>query len=166
MSDAASIKVTVNPQSNGSALVVAKFLDAGGKPVTNRPADFFILAKFFGEHPVRIGTATTDTSGSGTVPYQPSWDGQHVFQARLANDTGTPAIGEATADLKSVMPKYHSEPTALPGVRASVGVGAGALTLSVWGILLWTLGRTVAVIRRQGREEREGPGAGPVLKHG
>lgn len=146
---AAPVTVTLSaqPQDDGSVLLAAR-ATSGGKPVSNLNITLSVMADFFGQRPVPIGSGTTDTSGTVAIKYIPTLGGHQQF---LAASEGTPKLapakGTVEADVAAKTVPYRSAPPDLQPLRRWVGLTVIALTALVWLSLFTVFGRVVLALR-------------------
>jgi hypothetical protein len=137
---AVSIALTTAVQPDGAVMLMAKVTKAAGGVVSNQPVDFYVMTSYFGERPLFISTATTDTAGQAAVRYQPSWSGKQQFSASYEGSAAL-AAGESSAvmDLKVNLKPYRNAPPEMAEVRRTTGLGALGLALAVWLVMLAVL---------------------------
>ncbi|MDA8399785.1 MAG: hypothetical protein M0008_07010 [Actinomycetota bacterium] len=120
---------------------------------TKRVSFFVVTTELGGHRLVPLGSALTDSSGTASVMYQPTWAGKEEFVAEIGRDLTKPL---ATAS------KYYVVATAVAGVPPAntnapkplrqVGKDFVAVVLAVvaavWMTLLITLYRVVVGTRK------------------
>jgi hypothetical protein len=144
-----TVTVAAQPKDDGTVLLTARTVKAGGRAASNQTVNFFVIADFFGKRPIPIGSGTTDTAGTTAIIYRPTWTGRHRFEADLAGSSASaPAIAEA--DLKSLLAPYQSGPRPLLAIRQTVGMTVAGAAVLVWLFLLGLLLRVTIAIARTG----------------
>lgn len=123
--------------------VMARLNGESGRILGNQSIAFELMEPFFGNRPVRLGTATTISTGVATYMYRPSYDGEHTIRVSFGGD-GAHASSMAeirhTVAAGAFMPMSQgAHPIAT--VWRITGIVAGGVTATVWlgllGIVIW-----------------------------
>jgi hypothetical protein len=123
--------------------VLARLTGANGRIVGNRPIAFALIEPFFGDRPVRLGAATTISTGVATYMYRPSYEGEHRIRATFAGDV---VHSPSAADIRYVVAPGAFVPVSIgthpiATVWRITGMVAAAVTATVWlgllGIVVW-----------------------------
>ncbi|MEW6047607.1 MAG: hypothetical protein AB1609_14175, partial [Bacillota bacterium] len=157
----------------------ARLTDATGRPLGMRTVEFLFVpdflagsGQFTGRHPVRIGQAKTNVTGTARLRWQPALTGPAEVRARVVDDERLlGAETRLTVDLKRIESPEPRAIRPLARVRRLTAVAAWGLTIGVWVLLGLTTGFTLSAIRQAGRkaqaerqqergEPREVPSAG------
>jgi hypothetical protein len=114
---------------------------------------FSVATEFFGERWVPVGTAVTDTSGTASLIYTPSWNGAQTLVARASAPDGVQLSEPMVIDVIGALPAIAPEPDDLPLVRAwALPIGV-AVVVAVWVVLaLLFLSAVIGIARRSGPE--------------
>jgi len=146
---AVNLTLTGQAQSDGGVVLEAKALKATGGVVSNQNIDFFVVADFFMEGPVLIGSGTTDGRGVASTTYRPTWSGNTKFSASYSGDGAlAPAKGSVELSVRSTTADYHPAPRDLSQLRQTAGRAAIMVALAVWALLLTVIGRVFWIVRR------------------
>jgi hypothetical protein len=126
-----------DPEVNEGAIAVSVRLSTpDGQPIAHQPVDFFVTPDFFGERPIPLRSARTDSQGRATITYVPSWEGAHLITARFTGDTEIlSADASATLQVGGVVLAEKSSDVPLSPLRALAPTAAAAVTLIVWLVL-------------------------------
>ena len=139
----------------GKWVVTAAVMTADGKSVNNHPVNFYEKVDFVGARDALIGTATTDSTGTAAIAYQPARNGDDVIVARVApNNDYAASEGSATLTVADAVPPYQEQPTPLASVGEWLAVAFGVLVASTWAILLGVFARSALGIRGATRPQR------------
>lgn len=138
--------VTLTDQAAGQATVTlsAKLSADDGTPARGEQVVFYELSSVFGERLMTLGSAMTDATGTASLPYEPTWKGQHTVVVRYGGDSEyTPA--QTTFRFQSTAPPHvhQNAQFGLATPRKWAPLGAGLAVLGVWGVLGLVLVRTV-----------------------
>lgn len=122
----------------------ARLLAGDDTPEHGAQLLFYELSTVFGERLMMLGSAMTDTTGAASLPYQPTWKGQHTVVVRYAGDAAR-APSQTVLRFDSTAPPHMHENASfgLATPRAWAPLGAGLAVLAVWGVLGLVLVRTV-----------------------
>ncbi len=136
----------------------ARLTDAAGKPIGGVMVDFFVITTTFGERPMEVGRAATDSQGVATVGYKPSWAGETRVVARSAGNAQY-AAAESKFQFAAVGPdRVHANAEfGLAPIRAIAPVAVFAIVAFVWGVLLVVLIGTVRGLRGAAPEYARAP---------
>lgn len=144
------------PQAvEGGVSVSVLLTTAAGEPISRQQVDFFVTPDFFGERPMLLRTAITDTKGKATITYVPTWDGGHRLTADFAgNEANQAAEATAMMTVSGLPAVVLVEPGALDALRRWAAPGAVAVAMGVWLLLAWVLFRVGWGISRAGRRSQ------------
>lgn len=135
----------------GQYLVVAILKTADGKVVDNQPVTFYEQMQFLGaSRDALIGTATTDSTGTAVVAYQPTQAGQHTLVARSAASAQyAQSETKSTLQVSRVVSPFpvFSEP--LASLRTGLTIGVVLIVASVWFFLAGLAVRAILGIRAE-----------------
>lgn len=132
-----NLRVAKSDSDTGVTFIAAR-LNSGDRPLGNQPVDFFVATDFFGQRQMRLGTGTTDATGTATIKYQPKWEGTHIITARFPGSTEyAPAEVKLSVEAPKPTALYTPEPVGLEEVSQWATVGAGVVVAVVWGLLLF-----------------------------
>lgn len=146
---AATVSLTATAGPQGRVILNAQVNSSEGRPVSNHKVQFFVQTSFFGQRAVLLGEGITDTTGSATVSFEPTWVGQHQFTASFVGGEGyDPASGEAAFDVSSIRSPQPAEAAGLQLIRQATGLVALLVTAGVWAILLLIVLRVGLGLRR------------------
>jgi hypothetical protein len=121
-------------------VVETKVVSREGKPVNDAVVRFYELVDFFGPREELIGTARTDGQGVAALTYLPASTGTHDIVVRFAGQGSlVPSVGTATFEASVAAPPYRSDEPALLAFTRLVPYAAGAIVLSVWGLIAFAL---------------------------
>ncbi len=122
----------------------AKLLGEDGTPSRGEQVVFYELSAVFGQRLMTLGNAMTDATGSASLPYEPTWGGEHTVVVRYGGD-GEYSPSQTTFRFDSTAPAHVHENASfgLSTPRKWAPLGAGLAVIGVWGILGLALVRTV-----------------------
>jgi len=141
----------------GQLVLSATLTGPDGKPVNNRPVDFYQQVELLGTRDSYLGTALTDATGTASLAYQPAQKGQQTIKARSTLDESSPAVeAVSTIQVGQVVPPIPSEPLPLAPAGQWLVYAVSAVVLGVWAVLLAILATTVLGVRA----ETSKPGTG------
>lgn len=84
------------PTTSGETVsLVVRLTDDEGQPIARAQMEFSVSPDFFGDRPVSLQTAITNTDGLATLKYVPTWDGAHRMTGYFAGNADFQP-GEAT----------------------------------------------------------------------
>ncbi len=137
---------------NQSISVTAQLFD-GDKPLGGQPVEFDMTANFFGDQQVNLGTVQTDATGTASLIYQPTSDGEYNFTAHFRGDGNHPHVEVArTITYSGPVTQYQPEEVGLTAVRQWITpiiyLGVGLF----WLLLLVVGARTLMGISRAGKQ--------------
>jgi len=158
--DGSKIAVSATPAAKtelGYALT-AKVTSPAGKPVGDATIRFYDVVELFGQREELIGTAQTDGQGSALIYYLPASTGTHKIVARFNGDgTLKPSLGVSDLELAVAAPAYKVDPQPLAAFSRYVPFAAGAVVLSVWTLIAFSLiGTARGVVSRANETIRKG----------
>lgn len=121
-------------------VIESRVVGPDGKPVNDAVMRFYELVDFFGPREELIGTARTDGQGNAALTYLPASTGSHDVAVRFAGAGSlVPSVGTATFVADVAAPPYRSDEPALLAFTRLVPYAAGAIVLSVWGLIAFAL---------------------------
>lgn len=114
----------------------ALLTSAEGKPARAEPVVFFEMSSVFGERLMNLGTSVTDATGAASLPFEPTWPGEHTIVARFGGD-GEFAPAQSTFRFSSDAPPHVHENAkfGLELPRQYAPIGAALAVLGIWGVL-------------------------------
>lgn len=122
---------------------------------------FAAATEFFGERWVPIGMAVTDTSGTASLVYSPTWNGSQVLVARTSGNGGVQVSKPVSIEVNGALPGIAREREDLPIVRAwALPVGVGVV-VAVWAVLAFLFLSAVIGIARRPTNTEAIPGPAP-----
>jgi hypothetical protein len=131
----------------GRLLLIGRLTTADGQPVGNQAVLFYQVVEFFGPRDADLGTATTDSTGTAVVVFQPAQPGSQPIKAYFVGSAAyQPAVTELTVTVATVVPPFESAPPPLALLRPWVPIGLGGLMLATWVTLLAVLVMTMVRI--------------------
>ena len=114
----------------------AELTAADGTPARAEPVVFYEMSSVFGERLEDLGTSMTDATGAASLPFEPTWPGEHTIVARFGGD-GESAPAQSTFRFTSDA-AAHVHQNAKFGLelpRKYAPFGAALAVLGVWGVL-------------------------------
>jgi len=123
-----------------------------GQPIARARVEFFVSPDFFGERPVSLQTAITNTDGLASLKYVPTWDGAHKVTALFAGNSdyqpsevttvmmvsgagaGSAAVAMAAGGASLGVLRLWAAPTVTLGAAIVWLLIAGVLVRVGWGI--------------------------------
>jgi hypothetical protein len=144
-----NVAVTATPADNGTWLLAARVSTPDGDAASQVSVTFTAATEFFGERWVPVGTAVTDTSGTASLIYTPTWNGAQTLVAVAAGADGTVASQPIVIEVRGAIAAVPAEPPALPIVRSwALPIGA-AVVIAVWIVLAFPFLKAVVGIARR-----------------
>jgi len=144
--------ITVNPtpdqQSGKPVTASAKLADKSGKGVSGVLLKFYVITDAFGPLPMKMAEATTDSTGTATVSFKPTWVGD--VKARVYfNGNANYAAAQSDFQFKSVGPvKLHENAKfGLQSVRDWAPFVVAALVAVIWATFIVVFLRVVLAMR-------------------
>ncbi|MEK7248109.1 MAG: hypothetical protein AAB092_06510, partial [Chloroflexota bacterium] len=67
-----------------NSVVLAARLMNGDEPVAGVPVTFYVVTTVFGERLMKVGEALSDATGTASLLYRLTWEGDHTAVARFA----------------------------------------------------------------------------------
>lgn len=145
-----AIRAQAEAMDDGSFRLSATVTTAEGRAQSQAPVTFLAATEFFGSRWVPVGTAVTDTSGTATIVYTPTWNGDQRLIARAASPQGALESQPVNIEVSGALPGVTTEPPDLPIVRAwALPIGV-VVVLLVWLILGFLFLSAVIGIARPG----------------
>ncbi len=146
--------ITVNPtpdQTPGKPVTASATLtDKSGKTISGVMLKFYVITDAFGPLPMKMAEATTDSTGTATVSFKPTWVGD--IKARVYfNGTKDFAASQADFQFKSVGPvKVHANADfGLQSVRDWAPFVVAALVAIIWTTFIVVFLRVVIAMRAE-----------------
>ena len=138
--------------------LTAKVTSPAGKPVGDATVRFYDVVDLFGQREELIGAAQTDGQGNALIYYLPASTGTHKIVARFAGQgTLTPSLGVADLEAALAAPAYKVDPQPLAAFSRYVPFAAGAVVLSVWALIAFSLiGTARGIVTRANETSRKG----------
>lgn len=133
----------------GAVVLTATVRDGDGKVISDADVRFYVQADFFAKRGALIGEGTTDTTGSVSVSYVPTWTGTNQFSAKFTGADGNPVTGQANFDVAKVQPIQAKAPEEIPLVRQGTALLAVVATAGVWLLMLTVIFRVGFGVKRQ-----------------
>jgi len=114
----------------------AQLTSAEGAPARAEPVVFYEMSSVFGERLMNLGTSLTDASGAASLPFEPTWPGEHTIVARFGGD-GELAPAQSTFRFTSDAPPHIHENAkfGLETPRRLAPIGIGLVVLALYGLL-------------------------------
>jgi hypothetical protein len=140
--DGARVEVTTRAAAKAELgyVIETRVVSPDGKPVNDAVVRFYQLVDFFGPREELIGTARTDGQGNAALTYLPASTGSHEIAVRFAGQGSlVPSVGTATFEATVASPPYRSDEPVLLAFTRLVPYAAGAIVLSVWGLIAFAL---------------------------
>ncbi len=135
-------------RAKGQLTISATLTAPDGKPLGGREVSFYQRVDILGPREASLGTATTDSTGTASLAYQPAQAGKQTIGARYAGGEGFgKAEAAATIDVAQAAELYPAEPAPFGLVGEWLPYALGATVLAVWGVLLAVLVGTVLKLR-------------------
>lgn len=136
----------------GQLILAATMTTGDGKAVSGRPVSFYENVDLLGPRQALLGTATTDSTGSAAIAYQPSQPGSQTIVARSEAGGGFAAAqGEMSLNVVAVDPPFKPEAKPLTSIGDALAIVFGVATASTWLVLFGVLIRAIVGIRSSGR---------------
>lgn len=139
-------------QAPGQASVIlsARLMN-GNAPVGGVTVTFYVVTNVFGERLMKVGETLTDATGTASVVYEPTWEGDHTAVSRFGGN-GDYAATQATFhfDATNAVSGFEGASFGLEPVRQWLPVAVGLAVLLVWASLGFALLSTAMSIRAAG----------------
>jgi hypothetical protein len=140
---AARLVVTAQPfekTERGYALQV-NIVAPDGKPVADAQVKFYELVDLFGTREMLLAAATTDGRGAASYGYLPAHPGSHPLIVRFTGRDRTLTAGEGRLTLEATVSAERPAPerSGFAAFSDKVPYAAGALVLTVWGLIAFAL---------------------------
>lgn len=140
---ATTLTLEAGPGMDGRVQVKAHLVGSDGKNLGMQTISLRLGTDFFGNRPLRLSNAVTDSAGIATFQYMPSWDGEQQLLASYAGSPGFEKSSDTITYLASgTTPSkllHANEPSPLTPVWRLTALAATVVTLSIWAILVGTL---------------------------
>ena len=145
------MNITQFDQGDNQGIAVSAQLTDNGKPLGNDPVEFDLSANFFGVQQVNLATVQTDATGTATITYRPTAEGEYNFTARFRGDESHPQVEVTrTYTYSGPVSQYQPEAVGLTAIRQWITpvifLGVGIF----WLLLIVIAVRTLGGIRRAG----------------
>ncbi len=138
----------------GRYVLSATLIGPGGKLVADREVSFYRHVDLMGPRDALLGSATTDSSGTAVLAYEPAVAGSQVLSARFAGAEGLPkAEASLVANVDDVFASYEQEPLPFASLRPWVLYLVTGAVVGVWVVLLTVLGTALSRIWALGAQE-------------
>jgi hypothetical protein len=130
-----------------SVVMSARLMD-DGEPLAGMPVTFYIVTTVFGERLMNVGEALSDATGTASLLYRPTWEGEYTAVGRFAGAENLEAA-ETTFHFEAhdVESPYEPARFGLEPVRMWLPVAVGLVVVSVLFVLGFALITTVTGIR-------------------
>jgi hypothetical protein len=131
-----------------TVMLSARLLDDQGQPVNGGVVTFYVMTTVFGERLMKAGDASTDATGTASLMYEPTWEGDHTVVVRFPGD-GEHAPAQSTFQFAATgtVPMHENARFGLEEVRRWLPLAVGAAVLSVWAVLGLVMLTTVRGLR-------------------
>jgi hypothetical protein len=131
-----------------SLTLAARLSGRTGEPVSGVPVTFYVLTTVFGERLMRVGDVLTDSTGSASLVYEPTWVGDHTVVVRFnGNDDLLPAQTSFRANAIGPAHVHENAAFGLEPVRRWLPFAIGIVVLAVWATLGFVMFRTLVGMR-------------------
>lgn len=131
-------------QGGQSLTLTARLQDSAGAAVSGAPVTFYVLTNVFGERLMNVGEIPTDATGTASLVYKPTWEGDHTVVVRYAGSAeNAPAQVAFQFNATGPMAEHVDAPFGLEPIRRWAPLAIGAVVLAVWGTLGLVLLRAV-----------------------
>lgn len=132
------------PPAGQESIVLAARLTDDGSAVAGVPVTFYVVTYVFGERLMKVGEALSDATGTASVLFQPTWEGDITAVARFAGNADHPAVQTSFEfEAKEAVSLWEPAEFGLDSVRRWLPVGVGIVILAVWGVLGYALATAV-----------------------
>jgi len=130
-----------------SITFTAKLESRQDQPVGGAPVTFYVLTDVFGERLMKVGEVLTDTTGTASLVYKPTWVGDHTVVVRFDGDNAH-ASAQSSFQFSATGPvPVHEDPAfGLAPLRQWLPFAMGAVVLALWAVLGLVVVRTVVGI--------------------
>src|SRR3990172_724413 len=127
-----------------SLTLTARLQDSAGAAVSGAPVTFYVLTNVFGERLMNVGEIATDATGTASLVYKPTWEGDHTAVVRYGGSAEY-APAQVAFHFNAIGPMAEHENAAfgLAPIRRWAPLAIGAVVLAVWGTLGLVLLRAV-----------------------
>jgi len=127
-----------------SLTLTARLQDSAGAAVSGAPVTFYVLTNVFGERLMNVGEIATDATGTASLVYKPTWEGDHTAVVRYGGSAEY-APAQVAFQFNAIGPMAEHENAAfgLAPIRRWAPLAIGAVVLAVWGTLGLVLLRAV-----------------------
>lgn len=148
----------VGGETTHESVVLSAQIESDGGPVGGMPVNFYIVTTVFGERLMKVGGAVSDSRGTASVVYRPTWTGDHIVVAHFDGAEGyAPAETSFHFDAKVAESAFEPADFGLNPVRRWLPLAVGVAVLAVWVSLIYALVNTVMGIRSAVRTSPAGP---------
>jgi sugar lactone lactonase YvrE len=143
----------------------ARLRDGEGRALSGQALGFFVLTDVFSERLMKVDDVLTDPTGTASLLYQPTWEGEHTVVVRYpGSDDYAPAQTAYSLDVVGPVPVHHNASFGLDSVRPWVPLGVGTIVLTVWATLGLVMARTVFGLPGAARTAEPLPGPALTLE--
>jgi hypothetical protein len=135
---------TLAPPAGQESIVLAARLTDEGSAVAGVPVTFYVVTNVFGERLMKVGEALSDATGTASILFEPTWEGQVTAVARFAGNADH-AAAQTSFEFESEEAVSLWEPAefGLDPVRQWLPVVVAIVILGVWGVLGYALATAV-----------------------
>ncbi len=144
------VTIEATALGDGTWLLTSSVTGPDGGALSQATVTFAAATEFFGERWVPLGTAVTNTSGTASLAYSPTWNGSQTLVARMRGGDGEQVSEPISIEVSGALPGIAQERPDLPIVRAwALPIGVGVV-VAVWVVLGFLfLFAVIGVARRQ-----------------
>ncbi|HET9476022.1 MAG TPA: hypothetical protein VFP63_00895 [Dehalococcoidia bacterium] len=135
---------TQKPPAGQESIVLAARLTDEGSAVAGVPVTFYVVTDVFGERLMQVGDALSDATGTASILFEPTWEGEVTAVARFAGNADH-AAAQTSFEFESEEAVSLWEPAefGLDPVRRWLPVGVAIVIFAVWGVLGYALATAV-----------------------
>jgi hypothetical protein len=127
-----------------SVTLTARLRSSAGEAVSGTPVTFYVLSTVFGERLMKVGDVLTDTTGTASLVYKPTWVGDQTVVVRYGGSSEfAPQQVSFQFSASGPLPEHENARFGLEPIRRWAPIAIGAVVLAVWGTLGLVLLRTV-----------------------
>lgn len=157
-----TVTLQAGPDTGGVWQLTAHVVDPSGKPIGDKDVRFSVQEPFMGsQQSVPLGSVPTDSSGTATLRYTPTWNGHQVLTASVSG-SGQIDSSPVAIDVADAIPALPAEPPSLASIREVAGPVTVVVALLVWALLAAIALYAVLGVARSGEaRERRQPAVAP-----
>jgi hypothetical protein len=135
---------TLEPPAGQESIVLAARLTDEGSAVAGVPVTFYVVTNVFGERLMKVGEALSDATGTASILFEPTWEGQVTAVARFAGNADHAAAQTSFEfESKEAVSLWEPAEFGLDPVRQWLPVVVAIVILGVWGVLGYALATAV-----------------------